>query len=469
MNKLILAAAVTAAATLNANAEGYQVNSLSAKQLGMGHTGIALELGAESMFFNPAGMAFMDNTLDLSASVAAISSHISAKTPDGTTYHSDNKISTPLMVAAAFKVYDNFKAGVSFYTPYGSSVTWGDNWPGAVLNQNVDLKIYTVQPTLSWAITDKLSIGAGAMVSWGTVDLNKALVTASTADRAIAVMKQLGQLPAETPAFGNTTPASVNLKGSADVVVGFNVGAMYKINEKINVGAQFRTRMDMKVKKGDASVIYANSVASSMLGSILDLINNANFAAQMPAPWVLGFGVSYKPIPRLTLALDARLTGWHAYKTLDIDFLADQLEPYDQHILKDYKNAWAFSLGAQYAITDRCDLRAGLMTDLTPVNKECFNPETPGMTRIAPTVGFSFRPIPSFSIDLGFMYTAGCGRKGASCEYADLLGANMIARLQAAGIPDAAIQQMGFSSTGKFAADYKLHAFTPSIGIQYKF
>ena len=85
MNKLILAAAVTAAAALNANAEGYQVNSLSAKQLGMGHTGIALELGAESMFFNPAGMAFMDKTFDLSANIAAISSHISAKVPDGTT------------------------------------------------------------------------------------------------------------------------------------------------------------------------------------------------------------------------------------------------------------------------------------------------------------------------------------------------------------------------------------------------
>ena len=124
MNKLILAAAVTAAAALNANAEGYQVNSLSAKQLGMGHTGIALELGAESMFFNPAGMAFMDKTFDLSANIAAISSHISAKLPDGTTYKTDNKISTPLMVSAAFKVYDNFKAGISFYTPYGSSVTW---------------------------------------------------------------------------------------------------------------------------------------------------------------------------------------------------------------------------------------------------------------------------------------------------------------------------------------------------------
>ena len=44
-------------------AEGYQINSLSARQIGMGHTGIAQKLGAESMFFNPAGMAFMNHTL----------------------------------------------------------------------------------------------------------------------------------------------------------------------------------------------------------------------------------------------------------------------------------------------------------------------------------------------------------------------------------------------------------------------
>ena len=34
-------------------AEGYQVNLQSVRQTGMGHTGVALMLGAESMHFNP--------------------------------------------------------------------------------------------------------------------------------------------------------------------------------------------------------------------------------------------------------------------------------------------------------------------------------------------------------------------------------------------------------------------------------
>lgn len=73
-------------------------------------------------------------------------------------------------------------------------------------------------------------------------------------------------------------------------------------------------------------------------------------------------------------------------------------------------------------MTERLDLRAGLMVDTSPVNKNYYNPETPGMTKVEPTVGLSFRPIPQLSIDLGFMYVAGMGIDNASCQYADLLG-----------------------------------------------
>lgn len=55
-----------------AKAEGYQVNTLITRQLGMGHAGIGMKLGAESQFFNPAGMAFMTDNVDLSASINAI-------------------------------------------------------------------------------------------------------------------------------------------------------------------------------------------------------------------------------------------------------------------------------------------------------------------------------------------------------------------------------------------------------------
>lgn len=63
--KRILCAAVGAVMALSAVAEGYQVNTLSARQGGMAHTGVAQKLGAESMYFNPAGLGFMEKTLDL--------------------------------------------------------------------------------------------------------------------------------------------------------------------------------------------------------------------------------------------------------------------------------------------------------------------------------------------------------------------------------------------------------------------
>ena len=490
MKKILLAAIALLLASGTAMAEGYQINSLSTKQIGMAHTGVALKLGAENMYFNPAGMAYMDKTLDLSGSFTGIMPTATA-TIDGKEYQTDNGISTPISVNAAFSTHPNLKGGIAFYTPYGSSINWTDNWPGATLNQNVSLKAFTIQPTLAWAINDKFSIGLGAMVTWATVDLNKGLVSASTADNVIAAMQSLGQLPASIGSFGSTTPASVNLNGKTGIALGFNIGLMYNLNDQLTFGASFRSKMNMKVKAGEAHVVYANDLAQTLTGETIDLINNANFKAQMPCPWVLSLGASYKPVSRLTLAFDARLTGWHAYKSLDVEFLDEQLvrKGLNQYIPKHYDNSWCFSLGAQYALTDRFDLRAGRMVDTSPVDKNFYNPETPGMTKIEPTIGLSFRPIPQLSIDLGFMYVAGCGIKGASCESPDLMGkafygkliqAGTQAGIQAGLTPEQAaaaaatnaagvMTRFNIPTTSKFTADYKLHAFIPSIGVSYSF
>ncbi|MDE6263965.1 MAG: outer membrane protein transport protein [Paramuribaculum sp.] len=446
MRKLFLCT-LCAVSALYAAAEGYQINTLSAKQLGMAHTGVALKLGAESMIFNPAGLGFSNKTLDISGSFTGIKA-IAKATHNGATYKTDNGISTPIAFNAAFRVYDNVQVGVSFYTPYGSSIDWTKNWPGAVLNQNVDLKVYTIQPTVSWRITPKLSVGAGLTIGWGSVNLNKSLVSPSTLDAILT-------LTGSEYKFGHTSPASVNLKGESQVALGANIGAMYQISENVTIGASFRTKMKMKVKSGDASVEYANDIAKGILEKDLDIIHSANFAASMPCPYVFTFGASWKPVSKLTLAADAQLTGWKTYKTLEIDFLDERLETYDQKLIKDYSNAWCFRLGAEYAVTNRLDARLGLMIDTTPVNKKHYNPETPGMTKIGPAAGISFRPIPSLSIDFSFMYVAGTGAKNAECSYDDLLAAKM--------------PMLQLPAKATFTADYKVHAFTPSIGLSYSF
>ena len=460
MKKSILSL-VALAATLSMAAEGYQVNSLSAKQEGMAHVGTGLKLGAESMIFNPAGMAFMDKSLDLTAKVSIIKSNVKA-TVNGKEYETSNDPSTPFAINAAFSIYDNLKAGITINTPYGSGMDWSNNWAGSMLNQSVKLSIFNVQPTVSYRILPNLSVGAGMMITWGNVDLNKGLVDPATLDKALALQAQAMGQPAPE-AFGETAPASVNLKGNAEIALGYNVGIMWDITDQITVGASYRSKMDMKVKSGDAKLTYANALAENALGTLVGL-NGANFKASMPAVSILSFGISYRPIEKLTIAFDAQMTGWSAYDKLNIEFLDDKLSAFNQNITKNYSDSWAYRLGAQYALTNRFDVRAGCYIDTTPVDDNHYNPETPGMTRVCPSVGFSFRPIERVSIDLAFTYVAGLGADNKNCNYDDLVAAQQYAQN-----PQLAQLNVFGPVQKTFTADYKLNALIPAIGVSYSF
>ncbi|MDE6497985.1 MAG: outer membrane protein transport protein, partial [Muribaculaceae bacterium] len=361
--------------------------------------------------------------------------------------------------AATFRIFVLLPAGVAFYTPYGSGIEWLDDWPGAVLNQRCTLRAFTLQPTMAWRPMRGLSVGLGLMITWGDVDLDKGLVSASSMDAMLYGLEATGAAAAMgIPAgkrYGHTTPASVNLQGKAKPAFGINVGAMYDITPELTLGVDFRSKMNLTVEAGTASVRYADEIATAILQPALGIINQANFQATMPAPYVLSFGLGYKPAQRWTLALDAQLTGWKVYKSLDVEFLNDQLEPYDQHITKNYRNSWTFKAGAQFAATERLDLRAGLMVDTTPVRPDLYNPETPGTTKIDPSVGFSFRPVKGLSIDFALMYVAGLNARDRSVTYTDLLAASMPA--------------LGLPVERTFTATYHIHAWTPSLGLSYSF
>lgn len=463
--KKIIFSTLAFAASLTMMGEGYQVNTLSVKQEGMGHTGVAQKLGSESMIFNPAGMGFMNKTFDLSASVSPIFSTVTATLEDGSKYETSSDVSTPFQISGAFSIYDNLKAGITINTPYGSGIDWTDNWPGAVLSQSVKLQVFNIQPTVAYKIFPNLSVGAGLMIAWGNIDLNKGLVNPETFDKVLGI----NGVPSEY-FFKGTTPASVNLKGTAEVALGFNVGAMWDINDKITVGASYKSKMDMKVKSGDAKLTYANEFAESQLSSITGL-DGANFSAKLPAVSQLTFGVSYKPIKKLTLAFDAQLSGWGAYEELNIDFLGEKLgDSFDQKLPKNYSDSWAFRLGAQYEMTERLDLRAGFVVDNTPVDEDFFNPETPGMTRLLPSLGLSFRPTQNLSVDLAFTYVEGLARKGSN-SYTDLVAAQAYQTTFDALGQDAANQVAknlgGIEKT--FNAKYDIKALIPAIGISYSF
>lgn len=126
---------------------------------------------------------------------------------------------------------------------------------------------------------DRLSIGAGLMMEFGNISLNRALVGPGE------MSKMAGQIVAANPAlralipeemkaiiakYDDASAASVQLKGDAGIRFGFNVGAMYDINEKFTVGVSYRSKVTAKVKEGNIALDYTNETE---LKGLLEKVN----------------------------------------------------------------------------------------------------------------------------------------------------------------------------------------------------
>lgn len=477
MKKVIALACLAILPASYVAAEGYQVNAQSAKQAGMGHVGVAMKLGAESMHFNPAGMVFMDNTIDLSAGVSGVFSK--GNFTSGDYKHSlDNEPSTPLYVYAGFKIFDNLAAGVSLNTPYGSSINWGKDWRGAHLVQDISLQAFNIQPTVSWKIMDRLSIGAGLMMEFGNISLSRALI--GPGEMTYLANKLIGSNPAlagmasglleQMSKFDNISAASVNLQGDAHMRFGVNIGAMFDINEKFTVGVSYRSKVIAKVKKGDVNLEYANREAVeeilTTVNKVLPLLgvtkpialpefNNATFSSQLPLPQNISVGLTYRPTNRWVVSGEVQFVGWGAYDQLAVNFYPqEELGQYDIIAPKKYKNSAIFRVGTEFAATKRLDVRFGSYFDQSPVDADYLNPETPSMNKLGLTAGLSFRPLEKLSIDFAFSYVTGFGRDGSYTDEYMLL--------KSLPLPES-------DKSRTFEGHYNIYALMPSIGISYAF
>lgn len=493
MKKLILVLAAAAIAT-GAYAEGYQVNNMSAKQTGMGHVGTAMKLNSESIFFNPAATAFQSSRFDISAGFTGILSNVRYQSlptlgndyTSGPSEKSDNKLSTPIHVYFNYKPTERLAVGLGFYTPYGSSMNWGNNWSGAHLVQEINLTAFTFQPTVSYKICDRLSIGAGLMVSWGNFDLSRSLLSPTTRRGLIAGMidpkiTQLegainsGALTGEALAQATATLqtlegakgylnntmsqslVSAKLEGDADVAVGVNAGFLWDITDEWSLAMTYRSRLNMKVGKGHATMNIDPTAAAliAQLGQLspgtelIPGLDKGTFNAELPLPTTVTWGVSFRPAVKWELAVDLQWTGWSAYKALNVVFNEEELGIKPIYSVKNYSNTLAFRFGAQYRATDFITARMGMYVDESPVSSDYLNPETPSMTKVAYTAGVSLRPTKFMSIDLAYCYVSSADpeRSGSYPVY---------------GYTSGKLEEV-------FSGNYKLHANVFSLGVGFSF
>ena len=443
---------------LNMMAEGYQINSQSVRQLGMGHVGAALKLGAESMLFNPAGLSFINSRHEVSLGVTTIFSKVEYEPVpnlnswlDGSVIRpatTDNPMGTPIFGYAGLKLSERFAVGISITNPVGNSLVWPDNWSGSHFVQNISMQAFSIQPTLSYRICDILSVGAGLMVDFGNFALERGLIR-------IGGLEQIGALlPDFKPIidkYGSVPPVTARLEGSSKVGYGVNAGILFTPTDRLSIGISYRSEVKMSVGEGTASLAYAGEdlkqviagVNQAMPGAIpIPPIDGKNFAASLPIPSNINLGIAYNFWSRLLLSAELQYVGWKAYDKLVIKFGPD-VGDLALESVKNFKNSMIYRFGGELVCSEKFAWRFGAIYDSTPVDLELYGPETPGANKFSLTTGCTYRPAKALAIDFGFQALFGEKTLGS--------------------VPDSG------ALSGAFSGYYTSTALIPALGLRFNF
>ncbi|WP_035562682.1 OmpP1/FadL family transporter [Hymenobacter sp. IS2118] len=417
---LLLAGGAILVGASSANAGGFQVYLPSQQSIGMGGVGVGLSMEQAAQFMNPGAMAMLRQNgvqVGVSATFARLAFRPIA---GGEQRQLENTTVTPFNLYASFGPKEGkFRAGISVYTPYGSTLKYEDGWEGRFALSEITLRAIYVQPTVSYALTDQLSVGAGLMIlTTGSVNLQRVV-----------------PLP--------SAEGKIELDGKTKTGFGVNAGIFFKPSDKLSVGLSYRSKIDAKVRGGDVTV---SGITPALQGRFV----GDKFDATLPLPATFNVGLGIMPTDKLTIGLDVNFTQWSEYRSLRFDFKKDGAPAQVgagtfSESKRSYEDALTFRVGGQYKVNDKLALRLGGAYDMTPVKDGYVTPETPDNNRIIATAGVGYNITENFGVDASFMFQAILKRTQTE---ADLLNNG---------------------TTDRVAGTYRTNVSIPGIGLRYNF
>jgi long-chain fatty acid transport protein len=404
-------------------AGGYRVSLQGQKQLAMGHTGVAVVNSAEVLFFNPAGMAFLEDKFNASVGGNALFAKTKFQNETYNWQNSTDNLGTPFNLYASYKINNWLSAGIAVYTPYGSKVEWDQDWQGSHLVNSIDLQAIYIQPTISLKVSDEFAIGGGPIYVTGSVAFDKNLNRSLTDE--------------------NGNRSDVNLEAKGITAWGYTAGFMFNPSKNIRLGVNYRSEIIMEARNGDATF---NDVPVFAQGTY----SNTTFNADLPLPAELTAGLSFNVTNKWLIAFDYNRTMWSAYKSLTVDFnnaVPTSVNP------RNYHNTNTYRVGTQYKATDRFTFRAGWYKDESPISAGYFAPETPRNDSMGYTGGLTYQITKKLGVDASFLYLHFDEIDASYDHYQETTVVN--------GQP--------VSSVIPFGGTYKSSVFSPGVGLTYSF
>lgn len=365
MGRVVKSLALSAIASSVIMAGGYKIPEQSLNSMALSAAYIAHTTGADTNYFNPANMVFMDESqsyLEGGITLAHLPSNVYSLGPaSGESEVEDLPIPFFHYVAPAI---GDFRWGVSMAVPGGLTKRW-ENQPQQSFAEEFTLKVVELNPNVSYKITDNFSIGGGLRLIYSE-----------------GVVKSTGDV-------------SRDMEGDT-FEFGYNLAMAYKPTSDINFAMTYRSNINLN-EEGTAKLYAGPTLAYSGDASV-----------EVPLPAAFNVAISKTWQDKFTLEFNYERTFWSEYENLDFEYGGENignLTPYfDSAIPKNWKDTNTFRIGATIEMDNKITAMMGFAIDETPAPIETLGFELPDSDAKIFSMGFRYQQTEDISWGAAFLY-----------------------------------------------------------------
>ncbi|MDY0248899.1 MAG: TonB-dependent receptor [Pseudomonas sp.] len=358
-------------------ANGLSLNEQSASGAGTAFAGRASSaLDASTVFGNPAGLSKLQGK-QVSGGFAVVKANVDINHVDSAVPGTSNGDMVPLanvpFAFFAMPIDEKWNFGLGMYVPFGLISDYEKSFQGASHGQYSKVAVMTVQPTLSYKITDRIAVGFGPTLNKIDGKLTNTLVT-----RGLS-------------ASGQDT--LISIKGD-DTALGYNVGLMVDLSEKTTWGITYHSKVDYTLK-GRTKVYNAPFPINGEYKTTLDFTTpesvDTSITHKLDDQWTLHGGLTWTRWSRLQ-SIEAKNQG---VPDARFSSLKEELN---------WHNTWSYSIGASYQVNPQWILRTGFSIDQSPTTNEYRTVRIPVGNRKILTFGTGWAASDNLTIDLAYAY-----------------------------------------------------------------
>lgn len=371
-------AVLVVASAPGARATGYFFGEMDAVANGRALAVAARLEEPSTVFYNPAGLAFLKG-FNLAVGGLAVLPSFGYSDPEGRR-PSEKAVFEVTMIPHLYASYtfgESAAVGFGFNAPFGLSLKWPVGFAGEGVSAGVDMKMPTIHVGGAFRPIPQVSVGATLRVVPATLEMLQRFQTVSDAGDLVYGFAYLG----------------ANAVG-----VGGSFGITARPIERLHLGFSYMSRMKFTFK-GSGAFYPGDGVSDT------SVFHDQGGQAEMVTPDILSFGVGYQFLENLYFEFDFNYTLWSVYKELKVAFDNDPSGVLTSQGVqkKDWKDTPTFRLCGEYRPIPAVAVRLGGGYDVSPAPDSTLGPELPDANRIFVNLGGGYLYAPlGLKIDVAY-------------------------------------------------------------------